>query len=81
MLKKLAILTCSTILLGGCSLQNIMNLGNAAKDTQSPEATVTTSPDAQLQAMPSTAPSNDDKSLETDINNTTILDEDFSDLN
>lgn len=77
MLKKLAILTCSAFFLGGCSLQNIMNLGDAAQDTQSPMP----SPDAQLQAMPSTAPSNDDASLETDINNTTILNEDFSDLN
>ncbi len=81
MLKKLALLTLTTVFLGGCSFQNILNTGNAAKDTQSPAPTVTTSPDAQLQAMPSPAKNNDEKSLESDINNTTILDEDFSDLN
>lgn len=89
MFKKLAILSLSTVILGGCSLQTMVKTNDAAKDSQSPapamtkpEATVTTSPDAALlQANPSTSPANDDKSLETDINNTNVVKEDFSDLN
>ncbi len=36
--------------------------------------------DEELKAMPSTAPDSDVSSLESDINATVILDEDFSDL-
>jgi hypothetical protein len=84
MFKKMLILGLSTVILGGCTMTNMFNSNNAAQDskmeaTESPAPSAT--PDADLEAMPSTSSSSDDKSLETDINNTTILNEDFSDLN
>ena len=83
MIKKLAILGISAILLGGCTLTDAFKNGNAVQDEK--PAVVATStpvptPDTQLQAIPSPAAGNDATSLETDINATTILDEDFSDL-
>ena len=89
MLKKIAIITLSAFALGGCTVPSFFTGSNAAIDTQQnaltspspvPAATITTSPDAELQAMPSTSTSNDPKSLEKDINNTQILPEDFSNI-
>jgi hypothetical protein len=85
MIKKLAILALSSLVLGGCTLTNIFSPNQAAQDAQSePVATSTpapvASPDTTLDAIPSTSTSSDETSLETDINNTKILDEDFSDL-
>lgn len=85
MIKKLAILGISAILLGGCTFTDVFKTDNAAQDekpavvaTSTPAPTPT--PDTQLQAIPSPLSGTDDASLETDINNTVILDEDFSDL-
>lgn len=83
MIKKLAILGISAILLGGCTFTDVFKTDNAAQDEK--PAVVATStpaptPDTQLQAIPSPLSGTDDSSLETDINNTVILDEDFSDL-
>ncbi len=98
MLKKLAIIGLSALVLGGCTLQGVKNslmgTGSAATDTQTganmttstsptttPAPTSATTPDAALQqANPSTSPQNDDKSLETDVNNTNVVKEDFSNL-
>lgn len=85
MIKKLALLGLSAVLLGGCTLGNALKTGDAAQDSL-PEATATATaaptatPDREIESMPSTSPGNDEQSLETDINNTVILDEDFSDL-
>jgi PBP1b-binding outer membrane lipoprotein LpoB len=84
MLKKLALITLSAALLGGCTLGNVLKTNNAAVDEKpgSPVASVapTMSPDTSLESMPKTTTGTDDASLETDVNSTTILDEDFSDI-
>ena len=86
MIKKIAILALSTLLLGGCTLLDTFKISDAAKDEKpgSPIATTTpaptSSPDTNLEAMPSTSDATDLTSLETDINSTLILEEDFSDL-
>lgn len=84
MFNKIAVLSISALLLGGCTLREVFQTGSAVKDekvvtTTSPTPVAT--PDSELQAMPSTNSSNDVNSLEVDINNTTILDEDLSDMN
>lgn len=81
MIKKLTIVTLAALLLGGCSLDWQALMGNkAATDVQEDSNTMIKESDAELKAMPSPATSNDESSLETDINSTTILEEDFSDL-
>jgi PBP1b-binding outer membrane lipoprotein LpoB len=87
MIKKIAVIAISAILLGGCTLGDMLKTNEAASDMKpgAPIATSTpaptTSPDVSLEAIPSTSTSTDITSLEKDINNTKILDEDFSDLN
>ncbi len=85
MIKKFAIISISALLLGGCTLTDVFKTDNAAKDVKSEVVATATpapsSPDTNLQAMPSTSSQSDVTSLETDINATTILEEDFSDLN
>lgn len=87
MIKKIAIIATSAILLGGCTLGDMLKTNNAASDVKSDSPIVTstptptTSPDVSLEAIPSTSNSTEVTSLEKDINNTKILDEDFSDLN
>lgn len=81
MLKKLAIISLSAVLLGGCTLGEVFKTDNAAKDAKSDSVmTPSPTPDSSLESMPATSASDDVTSLETDINATTILDEDFSDL-
>lgn len=91
MFKKFALIGLGAIILGGCALTSSLSQNNAAVDTQPettvtatstpvPTASVTTSPDAQLQAMPSTTTANDPASLEKDINNTQIAPEDFNNI-
>ncbi len=82
MLKKIVTITLSAALLGGCTLGDLLKPGDAAKDARSDVvASPSPTPDTSLDAMPTTSSGSDDASLETDINSTTILDEDFSDLN
>jgi len=89
MIKKLALIALSAVLLGGCTLSTALKTDNAATDAQptpTPATTMATptpmaSQDTSLEAMPSTSTSTDVDSLESDINNTKVLDEDFSDLN
>lgn len=84
MYKKIAILGISALLLGGCTLRDVFKTGTAVKDEMTATTTSPTpvaTPDAALQAMPSTTTSTDVDSLEKDINNTKILDEDLSDMN
>lgn len=84
--KKIAFVLLSSILLGGCTLTDSFKTGNAAKDAKPEQSAVsaslapTTTADPELSAMPSTSGSSDVGSLEADINSTTILEEDFSDL-
>jgi len=85
MLKKIAFIGISALLLGGCTLTDIFKTNNAAKDSKSLVVATatpvpTSSPDTNLDAIHSTSTNTDVSSLETDINNTKILDEDFSDL-
>lgn len=85
MFKKLTIISLSAALLGGCTLLDVFKPSDAAKDiNKEVVATPTptsTSPDPNLEAIPSPKAENDVTSLEADINATVILDEDFSDLN
>lgn len=86
MFKKLAILGIAAVLLGGCTARDIFKTNNAAEDQKpgeiaSPTPIATSSSDPGIQMMPSTSSSSEIDSLDTDINNTKILDEDLSDLN
>lgn len=84
MIKKIALITLSSLLLGGCTLGNYLKPNEAATDAKNiPVATATPVPtsDQSLDSVPATSSETDDTSLETDLNNTAILDEDFSDLN
>lgn len=84
MLKKVMIVTLASLVLGGCSLDLKTLMGEGAvSDQQEAVATATPGPtaDPELQAQPSPGTGTDEKTLETDVNNTTILEEDFSDLN
>ncbi len=84
MLNKLAIITISAVLLGGCTLGDVFKSDGAAKDEKS-MAVATSTPvpvksDKELEVIPSVSVSTDDASLEADINNTKVLEEDFSDI-
>lgn len=85
MYKKLAFIAISSLLLGGCTLTDYLRGGGAAKDVQNNQAEIAPSPslmpDKELEMIPSSSSSNDETSLESDISNTVILEEDFSDLN
>ncbi|MFZ2199196.1 MAG: hypothetical protein WAV40_00165 [Microgenomates group bacterium] len=84
MLNKLIIIGLTSLLLGGCTLSNALDPSGAAKDDQStPTATPSPSPqaDKELEVMPDNSSGTDANSLEIDVNNTSILNEDFSDLN
>ena len=83
--KKVALILLSSVLFGGCTLTDSFRSGNAAKDDSTETSLAIMSPapsasDQELSAMPSTSTSNEVTSLEADINSTTILEEDFSDL-
>lgn len=87
MIKKILVLGISAILLGGCTLTDAFKTGTASVDSKpnlatspTPSSTPMASVDGELKAMPSTNSQTDDQSLEVDINNTKILNEDFSDL-
>jgi hypothetical protein len=84
MINKLAIITISALLLGGCTLGDVFKTGDAAKDEKSMAvATSTPAPvrqDQELEVIPSVSTGSDTSSLEADINNTKVLEEDFSDI-
>lgn len=80
MYKKLLLVILAAIFLGGCTLLSSLT-GNQAASDQQTGSLASSAPDAALDAMPSPGTGTDEKSLEVDINSTTILDEDFSDLN
>lgn len=83
MFKKLTLISLSALLLGGCTLLDVFKPSDAAKDINKEVVASSTPapPDPNLEAIPSPKAENDVTSLETDINSTVILDEDFSDLN
>lgn len=77
MVKKIMFLGLAAILLGGCSLQSYLPGKNeAARDQKTEEEKVIVGESP----APSLSTGTDDDSLESDINATIILDEDFSDL-
>lgn len=84
MINKLAIITLSALLLGGCTLNNIFKSSDAAKDEKSTAVATSTPappvPDQELEVIPSVTTGSDTSSLEADINNTKVLEEDFSDI-
>lgn len=87
-MNKLFIVALSSLILGGCTLADQLTANHeAAMDQNSPAPTpavsvvASPSPDPELMAEPSPGSGTDTTSIETDLNNTKILDEDFSDLN
>ncbi len=81
MFKKIAIISFSAILLGGCTLREVLQTGTAVKDEKveaSPSPVA--SPDVELDTMSATTTSTDIDGLEADINSTKILDEDLSNM-
>jgi hypothetical protein len=81
MIKKIVLISVASILLGGCGLIPLKN--NAASDQkleQVAPASPSPSSDPAIETMPSPGTQNDTTTLETDIESTTILEEDFSDL-
>ena len=87
MFKKIAIITLASLALGGCSLKDMLKTNTAVMDEKK-EVVATSTPvpivipsDKDLDSMKQTSSSTDVTSLETDIKGTTILPEDFSDLN
>lgn len=83
MYKKIAVITLSAFFLGGCSLTDLLKTNNAATDQQSQAVATSTPapiPDPELDRMPPTSTSSDTTSLETDINSTVILEDDYSDI-
>jgi hypothetical protein len=87
MLKKIALITLSSLVLGGCTLTDIFKTNNAAMDEKKEVVATATpaptymEPDKELDSMKQNSASTDVTSLETDVNNTIILTEDFSDIN
>ena len=81
MLKKMILVTLSALLLGGCTLGDVFRGDSAAKDEVIAPQSSPDAPDPALTTMPATSESTDTDSLELDINSTTIIEEDFSDLN
>ena len=86
MFKKIGLIALAALALGGCSLTAFTGTNTAVSDQKQSEVMATStpvptaSPDTQLQAVPATSSNTDAASLETDINNTTILNEDYSDI-
>lgn len=81
MFKKMILVTLFALLLGGCTLGDVFRDDRAAKDEKIVSQTPSETPDPALTSMPATSESTDPDSLELDINRTTIIEEDFSDLN
>ena len=86
MSQKLALVTVLAVLLGGCSL-TLPGMGNQAASDSAPSPVAqgnvseSATPDTKLEAIPSPGTGTDTTSLEKDLNDTQILDEDFSNLN
>jgi hypothetical protein len=85
MFKKITMIALTSLILGGCSLNLKTLMGEGAVSDEQQESLATTTPapttDPELSTVPSPGTGTDDASIETDIESTTILDEDFSDLN
>ena len=81
--KLILLIIAAAVLLSGYSLGSKM-MGNSATDTSSPtpisSPVGSTIPDSELDSIPSTTTSSDSGSIESDLNATVILEEDFSDL-
>jgi len=78
-MNKLILVGFCALLLGGCSLSSLIPSGGEST-TGSPIATTTPTPDSALESTEPVSSSSDATSLEIDLNNTVILDEDFSNL-
>lgn len=82
-MNKLILILSAALLLGGCTLgakkmENTPNTQASPTPTSSPMSSSV--PDQDLDEMPKTTTGSDTKSIETDLNATVILEEDFSDL-
>lgn len=80
---KLFLILVAALVLGGCTLGSTMFKQSATDEASStpvptPVSSVVT--DEELESIPSTKSDTDAASIEADLNATSILEEDFSDL-
>ncbi|MEI6690230.1 MAG: hypothetical protein WCL07_00610 [bacterium] len=89
MYKKIVIISLTSIILGGCSIVSNKEAATDVSPTTSPAPTPAptiinpaASPivDPELEKIPNTSASTEINSIESDLNNTNILPEDFSDI-
>ncbi|MFH1244153.1 MAG: hypothetical protein V1487_01055 [bacterium] len=82
MINKILLVGMAGVVLGGCNLVTLTGKEAATDEQPKIEVAASVAPqtDAELETIPSPATDNDVESLEKDINDTQILDEDFSDL-
>ena len=85
MFKKLSFIALATLVLGGCSLKDLAKTNTAVTDEKEVMVSASPSPapatsDKELDTLKPVSSSTDNSSLETDINNTVILNEDFTDI-
>lgn len=85
-MNKLILILTTALVLGGCTLSSQL-WSKSATDTALPTPTASPvalspspSPDPELESQPQTTTGTDYSSLESDLNSTVILEEDFSDL-
>lgn len=79
-MNKFILILTTAVLLGGCTLGS--RITKKADINTTPNASPTSSvfPDSDLDSMPATTTNSDTSSIESDLNATVILEEDFSDL-
>lgn len=77
---KIILAVIALVVVGWYAYQNLPKSGDAVSDTQTETVQTEVTDDPDLEAIPSPATDSDIKSLESDINGTLILEEDFSNL-
>lgn len=79
-MNKFILILTTAILLGGCTLGSQMTKKSEINTTPNSSPTSSVLPDSDLDSIPATTTSSDTSSIESDLNATVILEEDFSDL-
>ncbi len=79
-MNKFILILTTAILLGGCTLGSQMTKKSEINTTLNSSPTSSVLPDSDLDSIPATTTSSDTSSIESDLNATVILEEDFSDL-
>jgi len=79
-MNKFILILTTAILLGGCTLGSKMSKKSEINATPTASPTSSALPDSDLDSIPPTSSSSDSSSIESDLNATVILEEDFSNL-